>query len=158
LAGDTLTIHSGYAFPTPNTFNLSHHAQASLDLRLSYASDNVANVSGRSTLDVSLGVSNRLTINLAAHANLFGNFDATRYSTLKISDAGEGTYHNNGMDTFSGATVTINSRVVGSGIFFVSYGPDAAPEVWNLAASFQGARQWTSWVAHICRILSGHPR
>jgi hypothetical protein len=126
LAGDTLTVHSGYTYPAPNTFNLSHNAQVNLDLSNSYASDNVAYVSGRDTLDVNLGVSNRLTINLAAHADLFGSFDATRYSELQISEAGNAKYHNDGTDTFSGATVVINARVVGSGMFFVSYGPDGS--------------------------------
>ncbi len=32
--------------------------------------------------------------------------------------------HNNGADTFDGTTAVIDTKVVGSGMFFVNYGPD----------------------------------
>jgi hypothetical protein len=125
LAGDALEIRNGLTFGA-NTFDLSHHARANLDFADSYGSHNVVNVSGRDTLDTTLGVSNYLTVSMAANTDLFGAFNATRYSQLSIADAGNGRYHNNGTDTFSGATVTIGTDVVGSGMFFVSYGPDAS--------------------------------
>jgi hypothetical protein len=125
LAGDTLNVMAGLT-QSPNTFNLSDHAVANLDLGTSYGSVTVVNVSGRDTLSENQGVSNSVTVNLEANADLFGNFNSTRYSSLKISGAENATFHNNGSDNLDGTTATIDAKVAGTGTFNISFGPDAS--------------------------------
>jgi hypothetical protein len=123
LQGDQLS------FLTDATINLSRHAEVSLAVRPPGRLINVvANVAGRDSIDATIGGASigappgRLTVNLATHANLSGNFNADAGAALTISGGENARYHYDATDTFHGASAVVDADVVGSGTFLAGIG------------------------------------
>ena len=121
LAGNTLLLDKPFTNTAATTLNLTRHASVSLNVPAFLSETVTVNVQGTDTLHVANATPSDLflTVNLADHATLTGNFNLLFGRTVVHGGSGSSLV-NNGTSALHGNGIILDTNVNGVGNFTVS--------------------------------------